>query len=273
MGKSTHTLKSSGERRRYLLYIPASCQLDGPIPLVISLHGFAEWPAHQMSTSRWNEVADQYGFMVVYPAGTGFPRRWRILSPAAESGETTKDIRFISELIDTLERNYPIDPTRIYANGLSNGGGMAFVLACALSNRIAAAGSVAGAYSYPAEACQPSRPVPMIFFHGTADPIVPFTGGKSARGFSFPAVPDWVRLAAERNGCETTPVELPASGEVSGIKYTGCEQGAEVVFYTVHGGGHSWPGGKPLPRWIVGRTSQDMHASEVMWEFFSHYSL
>ncbi len=273
MGKSTHTLKSSGERRRYLLYVPASQQPDRSAPLVISLHGFAEWPAHQMNTSRWNEVADQNGFIVVYPAGTGFPRRWRVLYPPANSEAIMKDVRFISELIDVLGRDYLIDPARIYVNGLSNGGGMAFVLACALSERIAAMGSVAGAYSFPAEACQLSRAVPMIFFHGTADPIVPFTGGKSARGFTFPSVPDWVRLAAERSGCAPAPVELPPSGEVSGIKYTGCEQGAEIVFYTVHGGGHSWPGGKPLPRWIVGRTSQDIHASQVMWEFFSRFSL
>ena len=273
MSITTHRLKSSGERRKYLLYMPTNYQPDKPIPLVISLHGFSEWPAHQMRTSCWNEVAERNGFLVVYPSGTGFPRRWRVFDQAGETEESLRDIRFISELMDKLARDYPIDQRRVYVNGLSNGGGMAFVLACALSERITAMGSVAGAYSFPAEQCKPSRPVPMIFFHGTADPIVPYQGGQSARRFTFPSIPDWVKQAAEHNGCQPSPVEIPASGEVHGVKYTNCEQNAEVIFYTVNGGGHSWPGGKPLPRFIVGRTSQDINASQVMWDFFSQYTL
>src|SRR5947209_15439212 len=94
-----------------------------------------------------------------------------------------RDVRFISELIDTLRAAYNIDPTRIYANGLSIGGGMAFVLSCTLSDRIAAVGMVAAAQSLPSSWCTDHRPVPMIAFHGTADPIVPYQGGdrKSTR--------------------------------------------------------------------------------------------
>ena len=85
---------------------------------------------------------------------------------------------------------YNIDPGRIYANGLSNGGGMSYLLGCALSDRITAIGGVAGAYAFPLEECHPSRPVPMIAFHGTADPIVPYQGGASGdNGFIFPESP------------------------------------------------------------------------------------
>ena len=168
-------LVSAGEERRYLLYVPDSYDPSVPTPLVITLHGFVQWPANQAAVSRWNKLADEYGFIVVYPAGTGFPMRWRTWGAA----DPTQDITFISDLIDKLSAEYNIDPARVYANGLSNGGGMTFVLSCKLSERIAAIGTVAGAYSLPWDECNPSRPVPAIIFHGTADPIVPYQGGSA----------------------------------------------------------------------------------------------
>lgn len=266
------SIVSGGERRSYLLHVPASYDLATPVPLVISIHGFAEWPAHQRQVSRWNDLADQHGFIVVYPAGIGFPRRWR--AGGGTSAEAMQDVTFVADLIDALAARYNIDRTRIYANGLSNGGGMSYRLACQLADRIAAVGSVSGAYLFPLSACQPSRPVPLIAFHGTADPIVPYAGGPS-RSFDlpFPNVPDWIAAYAERSGCRTTPSPLPVRGEVSGIQYSGCHDDAEVVFYTIAGGGHAWPGGEPLPRFIVGHTSQDIDATAVMWEFFSRHAL
>jgi polyhydroxybutyrate depolymerase len=265
---------SSGEDRRYLLYVPSTYAPARPNPLVISIHGFVEWPAHQMQISHWNDLAEEYGFLVVYPEGTGFPRRWRASGQAVGSADAMVDVRFISDLIDELARQYNIDPARVYANGLSNGGGMSFLLGCTLSDRIAAVGSVSGAYLYPMEECKPSRPVPMIVFHGTADPIVPYLGGPS-RDFDIPlpVIPDWIVARAKLNGCAASPAELPASGDASGIQFSGGDQGADVVLYTVNGGGHSWPGGEPLPEWIAGHTTQDIDATRVMWEFFSRFSI
>ena len=273
LNKTNGKIVSSGEARRYLLFVPTTYDPAKPTPLVISLHGFVEWPAHQMQISRWNDLAEEKGFLVVYPEGTGFPRRWRA-GGRAVSGDPMADVTFISDLIDTLSREYNLDSARVYANGLSNGGGMSFLLGCALSDRIAAVGGVAGAYLYPLDECRPSRPVPMIAFHGTADPIVPYLGGPS-RGSEarLPVIPDWMEARAALNGCDATPIALPSSGEASGIRYSGCEQGAEVVFYTLAGGGHSWPGGEPLPEWITGPTSQAIDATRVMWEFFSRFSL
>ena len=263
--RTNGVLVSSGETRRYLLYVPESYDPAAPAPLVISLHGFAEWPAHQRDISHWNDLADEYGFLVVYPMGTRFPLRWR-------TSDTPVDVTFISDLIDKLETEYTIDPRRIYANGLSNGGGMSFRLSCALSDRITAFGSVSGAYLLSWDECNPSRRVPAIVFHGTADPIVPYEGGPSDTfDVPFPSVPEWVDALARRNGCEGEPRGLPAGGDVTGIEFTTCI--ADVVFYTVAGGGHAWPGGKPLPETIAGYTTDDIDATQVMWDFFQSHPL
>ena len=227
-----------------------------------------------MSISHWNELADEHGFIVVYPAGTGFPLRWRIRGDAGTANDPAPDVTFISDLIDKLESEYNIDPMRIYANGLSNGGGMSFNLSCRLAERIAAIGTVAGSFLLPWEDCQPSRPLPLIAFHGTSDPIVPYSGGPS-RSFElpFPAIPDWIEMYARRAGCTGEAQDLPARGEVSGKKYTSPEQNMDVVLYTIQGGGHSWPGGGSMPEFIVGHTTYDIEATQKIWEFFMDHPL
>lgn len=272
--KTNGKITSSGEQRKYLLYVPPSYNPENPTPLVISLHGFAQWPANQMETSRWNTLADEHGFIVVYPSGVGFPLRWRAYGETGGATDTALDIAFISDLIDKLQADYNIDPGRVYVNGMSNGGGMTFTLSCALSERIAAIGLVAGAYALPWSECSPSRPVPAIVFHGDADAIVPYNGtqGNSSR-FDLPDIPTWVQEYARRNGCASDPVELAPVASASAIQYTACTADAGVIFYTIAGGGHSWPGGKPLPRLIVGHTTQDIDASRLMWEFFQEHAL
>jgi polyhydroxybutyrate depolymerase len=86
-------------------------------------------------------------------------------------------------------------------------------------------------------------------------------------------IPDWVADRAALNGCNSTPSALLTSSEVSGLRYADCDQGAEVEFYTIEGGGHTWPGGEPLPEWLTGPTSQAIDATRVMWEFFERYSM
>lgn len=272
VNRTNGSLVSSGEKRDFLLYVPASYDPATLTPLIISLHGFAEWPAHQMEISRWNNLADQYGFLVVYPSGTKFPLRWRANDAAGGDNELSTDVIFISELINKLIAEYEIDTARIYVNGLSNGGGMSFLLSCELSDRIAAFGSVSGAFLLPWEACKPSRAVPAIIFHGTADPIVPFEGGPSGMfDIPFPAIPEWVDTLAALNNCDGIPQTIPLTGEISGVEFTNCA--ADVVFYTIKGGGHSWPGGEPMPEWIVGYTSMEIDATRLMWEFFSQHPM
>jgi polyhydroxybutyrate depolymerase len=261
------TFVSSGEKREYVLYVPSSYDRSRPTPLVISMHGAGLWGAAQRDISRWNELADRKGFIVVYPSGVGGNgvRVWR-----AEPGEgLTKDVRFISDLIDTLSVAYNIDSTRIYANGLSNGGGMSFALSCTLSNRIAAVGMVGAAQTLPWRWCTDEKPVPMIAFHGTADSAVPYNGGSSwiSPGL-WPNVPKWVANWAKRNRCGSNPSDSAVTSDVTRREYTDCADDAAVVLYTIQGGGHTWPGGLPLPEWFVGRTTRSIDATSLMWAFF-----
>jgi polyhydroxybutyrate depolymerase len=258
---------SSGEKREYVLYVPRSYDRSRPTPLVISMHGAGLWGAAQRDISRWNELADRRGFIVVYPSGVGGNgvRIWR-----AEPGDgLMKDVRFISDLIDTLSASYNIDSTRIYANGLSNGGGMSFALSCTLSNRIAAVGMVGAAQTLPWRWCTDDKPVPVISFHGSADPDVPYNGGSSwISPTPFPNVPNWSANWAKRNRCGGTPLDSTVASDVTRREYTGCADDAAVVLYTIHGGGHTWPGGMPLPEWFVGRTTRSIDATSLMWAFF-----
>ena len=271
--RSNGSFVSSGWKRDYLLYVPKSYDRTRPTPLVISLHGAGMWGAAQKETSQWNRVAEREGLIVVYPsgdAGAG-PRIWHVERDAAL---LMQDVRFIAELIDTLKAAYNIDSTRIFANGLSNGGGMAFVLSCTLSDRIAAVGMVAAAQLLPWRWCTDQRPVPMIAFHGTADPQVPYKGGKTfVAPVWFPSVPAWTANWARRNRCAPNPVDSAMAADVTRRSYTNCADDAAVVLYTIHGGGHTWPGGKPLPEWFVGRTSNSIDADSLMWAFFREHRL
>lgn len=271
--RSNGDVLTGGQRRAYLLHIPKTIPSNRPMPLVICLHGFAEWPAHLMRLSHWNQLADENGFLVVYPRGSGFPFRWRCGGRFIKQEELSQDVQFISDLIDQLKKEYKIDETRIYINGLSNGGGMSFLLACQLSERIAAIGGVAGAYVLPWPEYHPKRSVPAIIFHGTADPLVPFHAKSSGRFNFLPDIPLWVKTLAEHNGCQTNAVPLPRNGSVSGVRYKAGTNNADVVFYTVNGGGHTWPGGKAMPAAITGETTQDIDATRFMWDFFVQHPL
>ncbi len=187
-------------------------------------------------------------------------------------------IRFIADLVDTLQAAYKIDSARIYANGISNGGGMAYVLSCTMAGRIAAVGMVAPAQALPADWCRSTRPVPVIAFHGTADPMVPYAGGRLGDPFNpvkpvFPAIRDFMASWAARNSCGESPVESTLAPDVSRLEYADCSEGASVVLNTIEGGGHTWPGGKPMPKWYVGRTSASIDATREMWVFFEARSL
>jgi polyhydroxybutyrate depolymerase len=263
---------SSGESRTYLLYVPSSYDRNKPTPLVISLHAAALWGAAQMEISQWNRVAEREGFIVVYPSGVEGhgPRIWR----ADGGARLTKDVRFISDLIDTLEAAFNIDSARIYANGLSNGGGMSFVLSCSMSDRIAAVGMVGAAHLLPWNWCTDPRAVPMIAFHGTADRAVPYNGGASwVAPKRFPSIPGWTANWARRNRCESKPVDSAVAAHVTRRQYVSCADDAAVVLYTIKGGGHTWPGGRPLPEWFVGSTSNEIDATRLMWEFFRQHPL
>jgi polyhydroxybutyrate depolymerase len=271
---TTETIISSGKKREYLLYVPKSYDRAKPTPLVINLHTSMSWPSSSMAISQWNQEADQNGFIVVYPEGTGLgPKSWEM--ERSEMHARMPDVIFISELIDKMEASYNIERTRIYANGMSNGGGMSFVLSCTLSDRIAAVGMVSAGLDPGWSWCTDHRPVPVIAFHGTADPVCPYNGGLSKlAGGTFPSVPEFMATWSRRNKCGPIPTEFAVAADATRLQYTDCADDADVVLYTINREGHQWPGGKRVPaEWMIGRFSGSIDATRQMWEFFREHPL
>jgi polyhydroxybutyrate depolymerase len=268
------TLISSGEQRQYLLYVPKAYDPATPTPLVITLHTSMSWGSSAMAISQWNKQAEKDGFIVVYPEGTGFgPKSWEMAG--SETPSRMPDVKFISSLIDKLESTYNIDRARIYVNGMSNGGGMAFVLSCTLSDRIAAVGMVSAGLDPDWNWCTDHHPVPVIAFHGTDDPICPYDGGPSRlAGGSYPGVREFYSKWSQRNACRSNPTESPLPGGVTRLQYADCADNASVVLYTVKGEGHQWPGGKPnVAPWLVGPYSNSIDATSLMWAYFREHPL
>jgi polyhydroxybutyrate depolymerase len=251
-----YSLTHDGLTRTYRLHTPLEYNTDSIYPLVINMHGLGSNALEQEFYSEFNPVADSAGFIVAYPNGLG--ETWNISSSTG-----TDDVGFISALIDTLHSQYNIDLERVYATGMSMGGFMSYRLACELEDRIAAIASVTGLQAfYP---CNPDRPVPVMQFHGTADPVVPYAGVATT-------IANWVNY----NLCPATPVitNLPdidtTDNSTVTVSYYGlCEESTEVILYTINNGGHTWPGAT----YIIGVTNQDIEASHEIWNFFKKYTI
>ena len=282
-GTSAHTITSGGLERCYLLYLPPDFDPSQPIPVVISFHGFASSPGGHAVITGWNQIADSEHFLVVYPQGTGFPLRWNSFPSAWWS--SIDDVAFTRNLINDLKDILTIDQSRIYLSGFSNGGAMTHNLACELSDIVAAVGIVSAPVNEPPGGCHPSRPVPIMAFHGTDDLIVNYNGANVENSllnpqssleidtFSYLPAKVWIERWAQHNRCNPVAESLPPQGDASGIRFTECTNDAEVIFYTLNGGGHTWPGGGPLPGWLVGEISTDINASADLWSFFSNHPL
>lgn len=267
------TTRSGGKPREYLLHVPPSYTKAKPAPLVITIHGFSQWPAHQLWLSRWNKLADEKGVIVAYPSGTGLPKRWAMGGANHAKFDSAADVAFLRKMIGEIARDYSIDASRIYVNGLSNGGGMTYILACELADHIAAVGVVSGGFMEPGGGCRPSRPVPVIAFHGDADDIVPYGGGELfVAPTPFPSLESWIAAWGRRNACGSAPVTAPVTPHVRTTHFSGCAAGSEVILYTIEGGGHTWPGGEALPEIIAGHTTQEIDATRLMWAFFEKHA-
>ena len=273
-GDSTNTIAVSGVKREYLLHVPPAYTKGHPLPLVLVLHGHGGDPGGTERLTGMNAVADREGFLVAYPAGLN--RGWN--DGRVEVGATADDVAFLSAVIDDVAAHYDVDRGRVFATGISNGGFMSTRLACELSERVRGVGIVAATMSEASHAtCKPQHPVAVVIFSGTDDPLVPYGGGsvRGNRGKTLGAEAA-ASFWAKTNGCAAEPErsELPVidTGDptrVSLARYTGCHPGAEVRLYTIHGGGHTWPGGRAyLPAFLVGKVSRQIDADAVMWEFF-----
>jgi polyhydroxybutyrate depolymerase len=270
-GNHVRTVEFEGKSRPYLLHVPAGYDGAAHTPVIVALHGFAMPAALMPPFTGLDAASDKVGFLVVYPSGTGIPVRWNSGGFRGQSGD---DVGYIRTVIDDLASVANVDPARVYATGISNGAMMCYRLAAELSDRIAAIAPVAGTMAQPS--ANPLRPVPVIHFHGTADSLVPF-GGPSAGSpawMTFKSVDDSIKAWAVLDGCPDSPrtTLLPDTDQSDGCTvertvYGPGREGAEVVLYTVRGGGHTWPGRKMIGRFL-GATTLDIDADTLIWEFF-----
>ncbi|TSJ39399.1 prolyl oligopeptidase family serine peptidase [Mucilaginibacter corticis] len=259
-----------GNKRSFLTYIPATDKA-GKMPLVISLHGGFASPKGMFHLADFRPMADRDKFIVVCPASK------HIWHDGADL-HGIDDVKFIDQLITYIVKTYNADPDRVYVTGISNGGFMTARLACQLNQRIAAVAIVAASLDV-GEGYDLQRPMPALYIHGTTDPIVAYNGGKlfGRRVFSHQdIISKWVEL----DKCEKEPIvtDIPdtARDGTSILKeeYRNPENGLKVISYSVVNGGHTWPGGwQYLPQFIVGKTTRNLNACEVIWDFFKPYKL
>lgn len=279
-GDHTRTLTMGKVNRTYLVHIPKNLDPKKPAPVVLALHGAAMNGSMMVWFSGLNKTSDKAGFIVVYPSGTGTGPflTWNAggFKGAMAQGRAD-DVAFIGALLDDLGTVVKVDPKRVYACGMSNGGMMSYRLAAELSDRIAAIAPVAGTIAI--DESHPKRPVPVIHFHGSKDSMVPYEmpKGKMPAFMKLKGVEDSVQTWVTLNGCDATPkVEtLTKDGDdmkVTRKTYGGGKNGAEVVLVVIEEGGHTWPGQQP-PVSFIGRSTKNISANDLMWEFFEKHPM
>ena len=215
---------------------------------------------------------DQYGFVVAYPDGIDLS--WADGRGASiPDRQGIDDVGFLAALIDRLSVEYGIPPGRVFVTGMSAGAFMANRLACDRADLISAIAPVAGTLGAGVP-CAPSRPVSVLQIHGTADPVVPYTGGGMVgRGgpSEILSAPALAALWAAVDGCPgALTAQAPAPGEIQRSVAAGCAGGTEVALVSIDGGGHTWPAGRfALAAAVVGPTSQAINASQASAQFFA----
>ena len=295
-GDHQRSIQVDGRSRSYRVHVPQKYQANRPAPVVLAFHGAAMNSAMMVPFCGMNRKSDEAGFIAVYPDGTG----WGLFQTFNAGGLHGKmaagkadDVKFVAALLDDLQRVLRIDDQRVYATGISNGGMMCYRLAAELSQRIAAIAPVSGTMAI--DNARPKRAVPILHFHGTADRIVPVDGpDKSTPGFlTFMSVDETIRTWVRLNGCRQVPVvqklQDKANDGTTVTKTTyrveptdenpprenaprNARGVAQVILVEIHGGGHTWPGVQP-PLKLIGKSTRDISANDMMWDFFQRHQL
>lgn len=259
------------------------------LPLIIDLHGYSETAAIQTDVSDWASFAAQHGLIAVSPQINRAVPLW-------DTGLGSSDLAWFGSLLTTIEANECVDLNRIFVDGYSDGAFMTSAVACQYAAQVAAVAPVAGIQAV--SGCRPARPVPVIAFHGTADPFVSYNGGLGAKALALPApnghgtlggsgeaastskatpgssIPDQAAKWARRNGCGTTASYTTVATKVTLISYP-CPPDATVELYRITGGGHAWPGSAFCRSIavVIGYTTFAISADDLMWAFFEAHPL
>jgi len=280
-GDCTRFVAAGGAVRTYLLHVPPGHDAARAAPLVLVFHGSAGSAALAAALTGMSAKADEAGFIAAYPNGTG-AAALRSFNAGGRSGiaaaAAADDVEFTAAMLDDIASVVNVDPKRVFATGMSNGAMMCHRLGAELSQRIAAIAPVAGTLAVASIA--PARPVPVMQFHGTADTFVPWNGPneRTPRFVTFKSVPETIAMWVKADGCPEEPVvrvEPDKAGDGTKVvraTYGPGKDGAEVVLFTIEGGGHTWPGGETLFRFL-GKTTRNISANDLMWEFFRKHPL
>jgi polyhydroxybutyrate depolymerase len=277
-------LEVDGNQRIYYFHAPKDRQSKA-IPLVLVFHGGAGDGIKVSKQTAFNDVADRNGFAVVYPNSI---EHWS--DGRSTTGTSKNDTDFVLQLIDHLAKTENIDKQRVYATGPSNGGMFTLRLACELSDEIAAFAPVIASFPVPyRDKCKPSRPVPIMMINATKDTFIQWKGGsiktgrRGAGGEVIP-VPDTADFWRQHNRCSGVPkiTDLPDVDKDDGttvkvVNYPDCSDASAFEWVQIYGGGHAWPGtnyqqGRFITK-LMGISSRDINASEMIWDFFKHYEL
>ena len=266
------SITHDGIERDYILYVPEIYDGSTAVPLVLNFHGFGSSASQQMFYGDFRDIADTEGFLLVHPEGTTLigNQFWNVGFPGLSS--TIDDVGFTEALIDELATLYTIDLDRVYATGMSNGGFMSFLLACQLSEKIAAVASVTGSMTQDTfDDCNAQLPTPVLQIHGTEDDVVSY----NENNLSLP-IPNVISYWVDHNNCETTPttttlpdVDVSDGSTIEYSVYEDGDNGITTEHMKVIGGGHTWPGSVLN----TAGTNQDIDASLEIWLFFSRYDI
>jgi len=260
--------------RTYKLHIPPSYNGNTPFPLVIALHGGGHTADTMEFITNFSSKADASNFLVVYPNGRKFLTQTWNAGTCCGSSVTfnVDDVGFIVKMINSLKANYNIDTTRIYLTGASNGGMMAYRLACERADLFAAVALVATTMVVTSP-CIPSRPVPILHIHSMPDTHVPCYGGYGTgyAGVYMPPIDSVIGVWASNDTCTGTLDTIYHVGGAVGKKWMNCSSCSEVLIYTTTDGGHSWPGGNQTANGDP--VSTQLNATDLIWNFFSQHSL
>jgi polyhydroxybutyrate depolymerase len=251
-GISEQKVTSGGRERTYRLFVPPSYDGRTSLPLVLDLHGSGGTAAGQAGTSRFEALAASEGFIVASLQAGAAGNRWNV----PVTSDRPDDVQYVGDVIDHVAARVCTDTTRVYATGFSGGARMSSLLACKASDRIAAIAPMAG-LRWPGM-CE-GRAIPVLTFHGLADPQNTYDGHVASRGDEWlESVPEALAGWAKHNGCDGEAVLDDPPGPLSTLSYRGCD--AEVRLVRVDGLVHSW-------------ARDEVDATAEMWSFFSRQRL
>lgn len=263
-------------KRTFLLHLPKSYTVDKKYPLVIALHGGFGSALNLEEQSGLSIMADKENFIVVYPEGVEgrlmTARTWNAGWCCGFSSKSNiDDVGFIDKMLDKVIKDYPVDTNKVYVTGMSNGGFMAYRLACELSDRIAAIAPVAASMSM--EECNPVLKMPIIHFHSYNDKSVPIEGGIGegiSKHYNLP-LDSLLKIWSVRNGCSDKVDKVINNSQYTFLKNNNNDKASEIECYISKDGGHSWPGGKQTK--IGDPSSTFVNANVLMWQFFKRHTL